>query len=126
MTAQLSLWLASLGTSLCADQVFFLALTWAAIQIGTPGQVGAVVAAASLPRVAILLIGGALADRMNARGLAAVTDVARAAALVGVVAVALVVDLQIWQLAVLAVVVGALDGFFMPAIGALPALIAPT
>lgn len=122
---QLGLWLGSLGSSMCADQVFFLALTWAAIQVGTPAEVGAVVAAASLPRLALLLIGGTLADRVNPRLLAAFSDIGRAAALAATVAVVLAVNLQIWHLIVIGVVVGALDGFFTPAIGALPALIAP-
>jgi hypothetical protein len=122
---QLSLWLASLGTSLCADSVFFLALTWAAIQVGSPGQVGMVVAAASLPRLAILLFGGTLADRINPRLLAAASDLGRALAVASTLAVALTVHLRIWQLLVVGVTVGALDGFFMPAIGAIPALIAP-
>jgi len=124
-TRRLALWLGSLGTSLCADQVFFLALTWAAIQVGTPGQVGVVVAAASLPRLVLLLLGGTLADRVNPRVLAAVSDAGRAVAVAAAVAVVLTVDLRIWQLVVVAVAVGALDGLFMPAIGALPASIAP-
>ena len=123
---RLGLWLTSLGTSLCADQVFFLALTWVAIQEGTPGQVGLVIAAASLPRLAILVFGGSLADRLNPELLAAVSDLGRAAAVGVAVALVLLVDLRIWQLVVVAVAVGALDGFFMPAIGAIPALIAPS
>jgi MFS family permease len=122
---QLGLWLASLGTSLCADSVFFLALTWAAIQVGSAGQVGMVVAAASLPRLAILLFGGSLADRVNPRILAAASDLGRALAVATAFAVVLTVHLQIWHLVVIGVTVGALDGFFMPAIGAIPALIAP-
>ena len=124
-TRRLGWWLASLGTSLCADQVFFLALTWTAVQQGSPGQVGLVVAAASLPRLAILLFGGTLADRLNPRLLAAVADFGRALTVAAVAALVLSVDLRIWQLVVVAVAVGALDGFFMPAIGAIPAQIAP-
>ena len=123
---RLGLWLTSLGTSLCADQVFFLALTWVAIQEGTPGQVGLVIAAASLPRLAILVFGGSLADRLNPKLLAAVSDFGRAAAVSIAVALVLLVDLRIWQLVGVAVAVGALDGFFMPAIGAIPALIVPS
>jgi hypothetical protein len=122
---QLGLWLSSLGTSLCADQVFFLALTWAAIRVGTPGQVGIVIAAASLPRLAILLFGGTLADRLNPRLLAAASDLGRALAVATAFAVLWLVEPRIWQLVLIAVTVGALDGFFMPAIGAIPALIAP-
>lgn len=124
-TRPLGWWLASLGTSLCADQVFFLALTWAAVQQGSPGQVGLVVAAASLPRLLILLFGGTLADRVNPRLLAAAADVGRALTVAGVAALVLSVELHIWQLVVVAVAVGALDGLFMPAIGAVPAQIAP-
>jgi hypothetical protein len=123
---QLALWLASLGSSLCADQVFFLALTWAAIQVGSPAQVGLVVAAVSVPRLALLLLGGTLADRLSPRLLAVVSDIGRALAVAVAVVVVVSIPLQIWQLVLIAVLVGALDGFFMPAIGALPALIAPT
>lgn len=122
---QLGWWLGSLGSSMCADQVFVLALTWAAIQVGTPVEVGAVVAAVSIPRIVLLLVGGTLADQMDARLLAVWSDIGRVAALAATVAVVLAVDLQIWHLVVIGVVVGALDGFFAPAIGAMPALIAP-
>ena len=118
-------WLLSLAISLGADEVFFLALTWAAIRVGSPGQVGLVVAAAAVPRVAIMLVGGVLADRGGAKRIAMLSGSGRALLLVGAAAVAGLAPLRVWQLIVVALIIGALDGVFSPAVGSLPARIAP-
>lgn len=118
-------WLVGLGASFLADQVFFLALTWVAIRVGTPSEVGLVIAAASIPRIAILVVGGALADRANQKRLVVVTDAARAGVLVAATILVLATSTTTWHLVLVALAVGALDGLFLPAIGSLPVRLAP-
>jgi MFS family permease len=118
-------WLLGLSASLCADEVFFLALTFAAIQVGSAGQVGVIVAIASLPRLAILFFGGALSDRVPAKVLMVSADTARAIVLVAAAAAFLLTSIPVWGLVVISLIIGALDGFFLPAALSLPARIAP-
>lgn len=119
-------WTLGFGSSVLADQVFFLALTWAALRVGTPSQVGVVLAAGSLPRLFILLVGGAVADSVSPKRIIVGTDTGRA---VVMAAAALVLlhgwSMSTWELVVIALIIGGLDGLFLPAVGALPALIAP-
>lgn len=108
-----------------ADQVFFLALTWAALSLGSPGEVGAVLAAGSVPRLLFLVVGGGVADRASPRWVIIGTDTTRAVVMAVAAAVTLLGSLGTVGLIVVAVAVGALDGLFLPAVGALPARIAP-
>ena len=75
-------WAIGFGSSLLADQVFFLSLTWAALQLATPGQVGLVLAAGSVPRLLILLVGGAFADRASPKRIIVGTDSGRAVVMI--------------------------------------------
>jgi MFS family permease len=124
-TRSLTGWLVGFGSSVLADQVFFLSLTWAALQVGSPGQVGAVLAAGSIPRLLILLLGGSVADRVSPKRIIIGTDTGRAV----VMAVAAALLMTEWMttagLIVVALAIGGLDGLFLPAVGALPAHVAP-
>ena len=117
-------WLFGFGSSILADQVFFLALTWAVIQVGSPGQVGLVLAAGSVPRLLILVVGGAVADRVSPKRIIICTDSGRAVVMAAAAAVLMLGSMEIAGLVVVALVIGALDGLFLPAVGALPGRIA--
>ena len=117
-------WLFGFGSSILADQVFFLALTWAVIQVGSPGQVGLVLAAGSVPRLLILVVGGAVADRVSPKRIIMTTDSGRAVVMAAAAAVLMLGSMEIAGLVVVALVIGALDGLFLPAVGALPGRIA--
>jgi MFS family permease len=108
-----------------ADQVFFLSLTWAALQVGTPAQVGLVLAAGSVPRLLILLIGGAFADQASPKRIIVGTDSGRAVVMALAAVVLMVGAMNTGGLIMVALLIGALDGLFLPAVGALPARIAP-
>lgn len=118
-------WLIGFGASILADQVFFLSLTWAALQVGTPTQVGLVLAAGSIPRLLILLVGGAIADRVSPKRIIVGTDSGRALVMAAAAVALMVGSMNTAWLVVVALAIGALDGFFLPAVGALPARIAP-
>src|SRR4051794_19352503 len=118
-------WVVGFGCSVLADQVFFLSLAWAAVQLGMPGLVGLVLTAGSLPRLLVLLLGGGLADVRSPKRIILGTDSGRALMMAAAGIIVLSGSMNAWALAVLAVVVGTLDGFFLPAVGALPVRVAP-
>lgn len=118
-------WLTGFGTSLLGDQIYFLALSWAAVQVAEPSVVGLILAAGSIPRLVMLLVGGALADRINPKRLIMLSDSGRTLAMVLFALLLTFASAGPVTLAILAVIFGVLDGFFLPAVGALPPRIAP-
>lgn len=124
-TRNLTGWVVGFGCSVLADQVFFLSLAWAAVQFGVPGLVGLVLAAGSVPRLLVLLIGGALADARSPKLILVGTDSVRALIMAVATAVLLLGSMNAWGLVAVAATVGTLDGFFLPAVAALPVRIAP-
>src|SRR5690242_8480834 len=60
-------WLGAYGASAIGDNVYYLALSWAAVRSGTPAQAGLVTAAGALPRVLLMPFGGVVADRYGPR-----------------------------------------------------------
>jgi MFS family permease len=114
-------WLGGFALSLLGDQIYFIALGWAATQVAPPSQVGLILAAGSVPRAALLLVGGAAADRFGPKRLLVASDTIRAAVMV-IIALALVSGRpSVVLLATLAALFGTVDALFLPAIGALPA-----
>ena len=47
------------------DQVWYVALSWAAVQQSSPGTAGLILSVSAIPRVMLLLFGGVLADRFD-------------------------------------------------------------
>src|SRR3954447_9172467 len=124
-TRSLTGWVVGFGCSVLADEVFFLSLTWAAVQLDIPGLVGVVLAAGSAPRLLVLLIGGALADAASPKRIILGTNAGRALLMTGAALILLLGSMNIWLLLGVGVAVGTLDGFFLPAVAALPVRIAP-
>ncbi|MFB6548762.1 MFS transporter [Streptomyces sp. NPDC056405] len=116
-------WVGAYTASMVGDMVFFLALSWAAVQNGTPAQAGIVTAVSAVPRALLMLGGGVVADRFGPRKVVIGSDAVRCATVLAVAALLFVTDPGLWLLALLAVVFGIVDAVFMPAVGALPARI---
>lgn len=116
---------ASQAVSILGDQVWYLALSWAAAQATTPAVAGIIVSVSALPRLALMLFGGPLVDRYGPRRLMIGSDVLRA-----VVSV-LAASIALWQpsivlLVVIALVFGAVDAIFLPAAASMqPLLLEP-
>jgi MFS family permease len=104
-----------------------IALAFAVLDLtGSAGDLGIVLAARSLPTVALLLIGGVWADRLPRHVLLVAFSLA--AAVTQAVAAVLLISgtAHIWQLALLEAVNGMAAAFLGPAsIGAVPQTIAP-
>ncbi|MEU3897033.1 MFS transporter [Streptomyces sp. NPDC045251] len=116
-------WVAAYTASMVGDTVFYLALSWAAVQNGSPAQAGIVTAVSAVPRALLMLGGGVVADRFGPRRVVIGSDAVRCVTVLAVAAVLFATDPGLWLLALLAVVFGAVDAVFMPAVGALPARI---
>ncbi|MDQ1030032.1 MFS family permease [Streptomyces umbrinus] len=116
-------WLGAYTASMVGDNIYYLALTWAAVQAGTPAQAGIVAAVSAVPRALLMLGGGVLADRFGPRKVVIGSDAVRCAAVLAVAALLFATTPGLWPLALLALVFGTVDAVFMPAVGALPARI---
>jgi MFS family permease len=120
-------WLGGLATSLIGNQIYLVALAWVAVQTTTPANVGWILVAGAIPQAALLLVGGALVDRLGPKRVILVSDVLRTAVMV---VLALLVARHapgVWLLVALSVIFGVLDGFFLPAISTAPRyLVAPS
>lgn len=114
-------WLAAYTSSMVGDSVYYIALSWAAVQAGTPSQAGVVMAVSAVPRALLMLGGGVIADRFGPRRVVIGSDVVRCAAVLAVAALLFFTSPGLWALALLAIVFGTVDAVFMPAVGALPA-----
>ncbi|MEU2714066.1 MFS transporter [Streptomyces sp. NPDC007205] len=114
-------WLAAYTSSMLGDNVYYLALSWAAVRAGTPAQAGLVMSASALPRAVLMLGGGVVADRFGPRRVVIGSDAVRCAAVLAVAALLSLTRPGLWPLALLALVFGTVDAVFMPAVGALPA-----
>ncbi|MGY5046071.1 MFS transporter [Streptomyces sp. 900105755] len=114
-------WLGAYTSSMVGDSVYYIALSWAAVQGGSPAQAGAVMSVSALPRAVLMLFGGVTADRLGPRRVVIGSDAVRCAAVLAVAALLFLTSPGLWALAVLALVFGTVDAVFVPAVGALPA-----
>ncbi|MEU9265249.1 MFS transporter [Streptomyces sp. NPDC048251] len=114
-------WLAAYTASMIGDNVYYLALSWAAVRAGSPAQAGLVMTVSAVPRALLMLGGGVIADRFGPRRVVIGSDVTRCAAALTVAVLFFATDPGLWPLAALAVVFGTVDAVFIPAVGALPA-----
>src|SRR5689334_22051020 len=74
------LWWLGATTSLFGDQFYIVALPWIVLQLtGSAVAMGTVAMCAGIPRAALMLMGGAVTDRISARKVLMVTASARAA-----------------------------------------------
>jgi MFS family permease len=120
------LWLGQTVSAL-GDGAFFTALPWTVLLLTHSGTaMGLVGIAEMLPRVAFLLVGGVVADRLPRRLILLCSDAGRAVAVLAVAALAWAGALQLWHLVALGLLFGFADGFFMPAYNSIPPQLVPT
>jgi hypothetical protein len=82
---------------------------------GSAGDLGLVLAAQSLPFVALLLLGGVWADRLPRQRIMIAADLARAALHIALAALIFSGTLRLWELAAIEAAFGAAQAFFQPA-----------
>ncbi|WP_406340593.1 MFS transporter [Streptomyces sp. NBC_00648] len=113
-------WLAAYTASLIGDSVYFIALGWSAQKAAGPTEVGLVMAAGALPRAVLMLGGGVVADRFDPRRVILGSDALRCLLILAVAGCVALSAPALWILVAVALVFGAIDALFVPAIGALP------
>ena len=110
------LWVGQSISSL-GDQFYLVALPWLILQLtGSSLKLGAVMLAATIPRVVFQLLGGAASDRIKPHKLMLVSNILRG--VVCVILTGLVIQgwVRLWHLFVLAAAFGTVDAFFYPAL----------
>lgn len=113
-------WLGAYTASTIGDNLYYMALAWAAARTGSASQTGLVLAVGAIPRALLLLGGGVLADRFGPRRVVVVSDTVRCLVILGLAGTLLLTSPTVWMLLAVALVFGAADALFLPAIGALP------
>ncbi|MFF0158398.1 MFS transporter [Streptomyces sp. NPDC005263] len=116
-------WLGGYTSSAIGDNVYYIALSWAAVQAGTPAQAGLVTAVSAVPRALLMLGGGVVADRYGPRRVVLGSSTVRCLLVVTAAAMVLATSPGLWALGAVAVLFGVVDAVFLPATGALPARI---
>jgi MFS family permease len=111
----------------CGDQFFLVALPWLILQLTGSGAVlGAIMMVEAIPRAALMLIGGAVTDRVSPRKIMILTAGARTLLVAVLAAFVWTHHVQIWQLYALSFLFGVADAFAAPAAQTfLPSLVGP-
>ncbi|MGW6271101.1 MFS transporter [Streptomyces sp. NPDC055060] len=119
------LWLVGILVSLVGNAIFYFALGWAASAYG--GSIaGLTLSAITLPRVLLLLVGGAVSDRVSARRVLITGDAAMLVFSLVLAAAAYSLGAPPLLLVATGVAVGVVDAFYLPASGSMPRRLVPT
>ena len=101
--------------STIGDRIVAVALALYVTRIGSPTEVGLVLAAHALPLVGFVLIGGVWADRLPRHRVMLATDAVRAALHAALAALILGGVVQVWEIVVIEACFGTAEAFFRPA-----------
>jgi MFS family permease len=109
------LWVAT-TLSLFGDFFSYIAMAWLVLQLtGSSLALGTVLVVQAVPRAVLMVVGGALADRLSPR-LTMLGSMGLRALFVAPLAVLVLTGrVQMWEVYGIAVVFGIVDAFFMPA-----------
>ena len=109
------LWVAT-TLSLFGDFFSYIAMAWLVLQLtGSSLALGTVLVVQALPRAVLMVVGGALADRLSARLTMLGSMGLRAVFVAPLALLVLTGRVQMWEVYAIAVVFGIVDAFFMPA-----------
>ena len=104
------------GVSLLGDQFHLVALAWLALDLTGSGlALGLVLSAAAIPRAALMLVGGAVTDRISPRRIMLISNIGRGIVSVILTGLILLDMIEIGHLALIAAIFGLMDAFFYPA-----------
>lgn len=108
------LWISQAFSTL-GDHLVLVVLALYVNDIGTPTDVGIVLAASGIPFAGLLLLGGVWADRLPRHRLMVATDLTRGVLHALLAMLIIVGDVPIWAIAVIEALFGAAHAFFQPA-----------
>ena len=108
------------------DQFYLVALPWVVLQLtGSSIVLGTISMMAAIPRAALMLLGGAVTDRISPRRIMMLTATSRTVLVAAISLLIWLRTLHLWQLYILALGFGIADAFAGPAAQAyLPSLVA--
>lgn len=114
-TAFRKLWVAT-ALSLFGDFFSYVAMAWLVLQLtGSSLALGTVLVVQAVPRAVLMVVGGALTDRVSARLTMLGSMGLRAIFVAPLAVLVLTGKVQMWQVYGIAIVFGVVDAFFMPA-----------
>lgn len=114
------LWWIGATTSLFGDQFYLVALPWVVLQLtGSAVAMGTVAMCAGIPRAALMLMGGAVTDRISSRKVLLATASARGVLVAAIGVLLWRHALELWHVYLLASAFGVADAFAMPSAGPL-------
>src|SRR5215831_12229968 len=109
-SANYRLWLIGGTISFLGDQFYLVALPWLVLQqTGSAVAMGTILMAGAIPRAVLMLMGGALTDRMSPRKIMIGTALARTLCVTVIGLLIWFEILQMWELYALAVAFGIAD-----------------
>jgi MFS family permease len=115
-----------MAVSLLGDGIFIVAVAWQAYAISDhPSSLAYVGLATSAPQVALLLVGGAVSDRLSRRTVLFWADVARAVAVAGLSALVARGGARLFELCLAGAVIGTATAFASPSFDALVPQLVP-
>jgi MFS family permease len=115
-----------MAVSLLGDGVFIVAVAWEAYSISkSPAALAYIGVATSLPQVLLLLLGGAVSDRLSRRAILVWSDLARAVVLAGLSALVATGTPRLYELCLAGAVIGTAAAFASPAFDALVPQLVP-
>ena len=106
---------AATSASTLGDRIVFVALALYVTDIGSPSDVGIVLAANAIPLVLFVLIGGIWADRLERHRVMVATDIIRATLHALLAVLIFAGPVPIWAIVVIEAAFGTAEAFFNPA-----------
>jgi len=103
------------SASTVGDRIVFVALALYVTEIGSPTDVGLVLAAHALPLVGLILLGGVLADRISRTRVMIASDAVRCALHALLAALIFTGAVEVWHIVVIEALYGCAEAFFKPA-----------
>ena len=103
------------AASTIGDRIVFVALALYVTELGSPSDVGIVLACHALPLVGFLLIGGVWADRLPRHRVMVVTDLVRFGLHALLAVLIFTGTVEIWHIALIEAGFGTAEAFFRPA-----------
>jgi MFS family permease len=105
-----------LGASALGGRIVFVALALYVTEIGSPTDVGMVLAAHAVPLVGFVLVGGVIADRLSRRHVMVASDLARFTLHALLAALIFSGTVEVWHIVAIEALYGCAEAFFNPAL----------
>jgi hypothetical protein len=101
--------------SMVGDSIYLIALTWLILTESTPTVLAISLICAVVPRAVLMLVGGALTDRLSARLVMFCSHASRGLMVLALALTASWGTLQVWHFLAISAAFGIADAFFWPA-----------